>query len=75
VPLKLLQLLPVVVDAGPPALRFQRLPRNPEFCGCASRSGYPTMALGESCFDHLHFASRQRGESLLRLRRARRLTG
>jgi hypothetical protein len=52
--------LPILVDAQTPDLRFQRLSWNCEFCGCARRSGYSTMAVGESRFDHLDLAFRQR---------------
>ena len=48
-------LLPVLVDAQPFYFRFQGLPWNPESCGRPGRPGYPAMARGESCLDHLHF--------------------
>jgi hypothetical protein len=48
-------LLPVLIDAQPADLRFQRLAWYPEFRGRSGRSGYPPMALGESSFDHFHF--------------------
>src|SRR5258708_6617123 len=65
-------LLPVLIDAQPPDLRFQRLPGNPEFRGCAGGSGYAPVTLGESRFDHLNFASFQRRKPFVRTRRIRR---
>jgi len=58
--LPLFGLLAVLIDAQAPDLRFQCLPWNTEFCGCAGRSGYAAVAIGESSRDHLHFTIGQR---------------
>jgi hypothetical protein len=48
-------LLPIIVDAEPPDLRFQGLAWDPKFRGRAGGSGYPPMGLGESSLDHFYF--------------------
>jgi len=41
------------IDAQPPNLRLERLAWYPEFRRRSGRSGYSTVAFGESRFDHL----------------------
>src|SRR5262249_35867406 len=68
-------LLPVLIDAEPPDLRLQCLPRNPEFRGGTRRSGYPPMSLGESRFNHLDFTVCQCRKAALVLRLSARSRG
>src|SRR5215831_10184076 len=65
-------LLPVLIYAESPDLRFERLPWNPEFRGGARWSGYPAMAVGKSGLDHLQFTIGQRRKPFVQPRRTRR---
>jgi hypothetical protein len=59
-------LLPVLFDAQPPDLRFQRLSWYPEFRSRSGRSGYPPMGLGEGSLDHFHFTIIQYRKAFVR---------